>query len=254
MPKPSSTTCSAATLRWLVALSGALGSLAPVQAAAGQQPDLIAVEEPSLERTITGMAPGDSVSMALTVRNVSGQPLDLAVRVDGPVDSDLMRDREAGLLVQVERCAEPWNSFADPATGAPVFRCNGQTDVVLPTTPLGRMGADLPVDGLRLQPGERASYRAMVTLSPQADNRYRELSLGTLRLVADATAGDRSDSETVTVRQEVLGAEEGPRGGLPAIPVRSNAPAIGLLAMLFLAGGLSFLWFAIRQRRREEHE
>lgn len=241
--------CGAA-LFVLASAAGVLG----IPAAEAQPADLISVENATPSRRVPGLAPGDSVSLAFTLRNVWDSPVALRVGLDVEGAAAGLFDRETGLIVRVDECSRPWTLVPDPLTSAPTYRCDGRQTAVAGPAALGGLQGDLPLAEPGLAPGATASYRGIATLSPDAGNGFESSSLGTWRLVAVAEAPGREQSQVVS---EVLGSQEGPANqALPASGALRIDPLWMFLAGLATVLGVAGLWFFLltrRERGRTDH-
>lgn len=238
----------------IAALSCAAGILlVPAAGLAIQSGELITVEDATPTRRITGLAPGDSVNLAFTLRNVSDGPVSLRVGVEVQGADSALFDTRTGLIVEVDQCSRPWTHVPDGRTAAPTYRCEGEEVPIFGPAPLGADRNDLPLAEPGLPPGSAASYRGIATLSPEAGASFESSSLGQWRLVAVAEAGGEQHAVVIS---EVLGAQEGPSraadriswlAGLDVVEV-----AVALLAGLIVGGLVWPAFDGFRRRGRAD--
>lgn len=233
-------------------LSGIVGVLptGSAFAARDQASGLIAVENATPDRTVAGLAPGDSVSLAFTVRNIAREPVSIQVDLQVEGGHPLLLDARVGLTVQMDGCSRPWTALSDRTTGNPVYRCDGTARRVFGPLPLGSIPEDFELSLPALAPGTAASYRGIATLSPEADNRLESARLGDWRLVAVATAGEEEQTEVVGA---VLSAAQPGAGTEAARPVNTlvnRNPLWPALIGIGLLVGFGGLLFVLLHRRR----
>lgn len=211
--------------------------LAAPSPADAQPADLIEVVEATPTRRVTGLAPGDSLNWAFTLRNVADEPLAVAISVETP-DALGPTGRSQPFLLRADLCSLRWVETPDPVTGAPTYRCDGTiTAVSNPDTVAVAVGAEL-------------SVRAVATLSPGVGSEREGDNFGEIRLVAVATLADLTETEVLTFVDDARGASgDDGRGLQPVVRVVGPGALAGLAFLL-----LGWRLLAARRRRRQEGE
>jgi hypothetical protein len=175
-----------------------LFALTVLVAPAGAQTDeLLETEAPTRAAVnVRDAAPGDSVQVVVTARNVAGTELVMQATLAGLAGPSLLLNGPNGLHAAVDTCSEPWTQVLSPGNGAPTYECDG-TQRTLASRAAIRSLAERPlVLPSVLQEDEVVSVRATIVLPPTGDNAYEDLSASTVRLDVQATLIEEPEDGT----------------------------------------------------------